>query len=122
MEIRKIRIGKNEYDFINEYWETSRAWGHKSTLFKNGNELAKNKIRYYNRTWECYRYQSCMNKVVCDLIENEKEKYINNYKYINNIKRLKTEIKDKLFEEWEKTENGKELLKIKECVKDRKFN
>lgn len=99
MELKKYQIRKNEYTFVCEYWETSRAWGHKVTLFKNDYEMATNKVRYYNRTWECYRYQSCMRGAVCKAIEYYKQNAVDNYKYLHDITRLKQEEKDKIYAE-----------------------
>lgn len=70
-KITKI-VNNNTYEFINEYWETHNAWGHKTNLLKNGKEIATNKVRYYNRTWESYEYQTCMRGCLDKLI-NERE-------------------------------------------------
>ena len=47
-----------------EYYETRNNWGHKAWLFRDGLEIAKAKITYYNRTWEKYQYQSVLVKVL----------------------------------------------------------
>ena len=61
MEIRRIVCKSGRvYNIVNEYWETSRAWGHKSTLIAPWGEVESRKVTYLNRTWEYYRYQSCM--------------------------------------------------------------
>ena len=39
MEIKKYTVGEDEFEFVCEYWETSRAWGHRVTLFMNGVEI-----------------------------------------------------------------------------------
>lgn len=81
------------YDILNRGWETSRAWGHKSELYANGNFIAETKVRYYNRTWESYRFRSCMQKLVGDLIEDRERTYLRIYKENNGIKRLTADMK-----------------------------
>jgi len=46
------------------YYETSRNWGHKARAIYNGREVAEVKIVYQNRTWESYKYQSVMQKLI----------------------------------------------------------
>lgn len=44
-----------------EYGDT---WGHRVKLYKDGTEVAKAVIPYYNRTWERYEYESAMREVL----------------------------------------------------------
>lgn len=92
MDIRKIDLKAEGFNqeiiFINDTWETSNAWGHKSVLWIDGVEIATNKVRYYNRTWEAYQYQSCMCGIIYSLMDKISNEYIEHYKKINNIKRL----------------------------------
>ena len=96
MEIKKYARGKNEYEFVCEYWETSYAWGHKVTMFKNGCEYNTNKVRYYNRTWENWTYQTAICGAIYNEIEKREKRLIEDYKYNNGIKRLKAEIKENI--------------------------
>lgn len=115
-KITKI-VNGNTYDFINEYWSTYNAWGHKTHLFKNNYEIATNRVRYYNRTWESYKYQSCMYGCVYQLIEERTKDLTYHFKEENNIK--------KLTKKWELEYNDylncdselKELNKLMEEIK-----
>lgn len=122
MEIRKIicKSGK-EYNIVNEYWETSYAWGHKSTLLAPY-EVATNKVRYYNRTWEYYTYQSCMLGLIDRKIEKDQNLYITRYKEKNDILRFKKGQKDEVLKEWEDTEYAKDLMEIRTRIKNRDFD
>lgn len=111
MEIIKKIINNNTYTFVCETWTTARAWEHKVTLFRNNTEYTTQKITYYNRTWECYEYQSCMLKCVNSIIDEEKEFIFNEYKRANNKKRLTQEQKDEL------TNNSKIIQELKELKK-----
>lgn len=114
-KITKI-INGNTYDFINESWETYNAWGHETHLLKNGIDIAFNKVRYYNRTWESYEYQSCMHGCVYQLIE-KREVYLRD-KFLTQcgITRLGKHYK-LMFEELKKNdENIIELNKLMEEI------
>lgn len=113
MKILYNEVNGNKYTFVCEYWETSRAWGHKVTMFKNLYEWNNHKIRYYNRTWECYPYQSCILGVIRKTIQEEQEKAINNYKYANNVKRLTKEQKEEIYKGVEKIAELEQLYKMR---------
>lgn len=56
-ELKDIRVYCN-------YYETRNSWGHKGHVENNTHYLNKGKIRYWNRTWECYTYQSLLKYLV----------------------------------------------------------
>lgn len=47
-----------------QYYETRNSWGHKGHVETSTHYLNKGKIRYWNRTWECYTYQSLLKDLV----------------------------------------------------------
>lgn len=67
-------------------YETRNSWGHRANLVQNGRIIMERKIRYYNRTWESFTYESILQDVVerTNLSEDDKknffEKYRNGYK------------------------------------------
>lgn len=68
MQIEKV----NENVSIGcEVWSNSRAWGHEARLFYKGEEVAKNRVRYYNRTWEAYQFDSVKGGLMSK-VDNEK--------------------------------------------------
>ena len=123
MEINKIicKSGK-EYNIVNEYWETSNSWGHKSTLIAPWGEVESHKVRYYNRTWESYTYQTCMSGLLYTILENNQKSYITEYKEKNGISRLLADKKAKVIKEWQEKEYIQELMEIKERIDDRRFD
>ena len=123
MEIKKIicKSGR-EYNIVNEYWETSRAWGHKSTLIAPWGEVESHKVRYYNRTWESYTYQTCMSGLIEAILEDNLKSYITQYKEKNDITRLTSLQKDMIKAEWQEKEYIQELMEIKERINDRRFD
>lgn len=123
MEIKKIKCKSgNEYNIVNEYWETSNSWGHKSTLIAPWGEVESKKVRYYNRTWECYTYQSCMSNLIGTILENNLKSYITEYKEKNGISRLLADKKAKVIKEWEQKEYIKDLMEIEERISTRNFD
>ena len=50
-----------KFTLVCESWSTRSSWGHEVTLYKNDYaKIGRAKIRYYNRTWESYQYQSAI--------------------------------------------------------------
>ena len=123
MEIKKIicKSGR-EYNIVNEYWENSSAWGHKSTLIAPWGEVESHKVRYYNRTWERYTYESCMSGLINTILEDNLKSYITQYKEKNGITRLTSLQKDMIKAEWQEKEYTQELMEIKERINDRRFD
>ena len=123
MEIKKIicKSGR-EYNIVNETWETSRAWGHKSTLIAPWGEVESRKVKYINRTWERYTYESCMSGLIETILENNLKSYITQYKEKNGITRLTSLQKDMIKAEWQEKEYIQELMEIKERINDRRFD
>lgn len=118
MEILKKKINKNNYQFNCRTFDNRNNWGHKVQFIVNNRRVAENKVIYYNRTWESFQYQSCINGAI-NLYYNELlNDYINNYKSDNNITRLKKEIKEQLQKDFNKLENIKSLLKLKKLVNE----
>ena len=123
MEIRKIKCKSgNEYNIVNEYWETSRAWGHKSTLIAPWGEVESRKVKYINRTWERYTYESCMSGLIETILEDNLKSYITQYKEKNDITRLLADKKAEVIKEWEQKEYIQDLKEIKERIKNRNFD
>lgn len=50
-----------ELTITGEVYSNSRAWGHEVRAIWNGREVAKNRVRYYNRTWERYQFETAWN-------------------------------------------------------------
>ena len=123
MEIKRIVCKSgNEYNIVNETWETSRAWGHKSTLVATWGEVESRKVKYLNRTWERYTYESCMSGLINTILENNLKSYITQYKEKNDMTRLTSLQKDMIKAEWQEKEYTQELMEIKERIENRNFD
>lgn len=123
MEIKRIECKNGRvYNIVNETWETSRAWGHKSTLIAPWGEVESRKVKYINRTWERYTYESCMSGLIDTILEDNLKSYITQYKEKNDITRLTSLQKDMIKAEWQEKEYTQELMEIKERINDRRFD
>ena len=123
MEIRRIVCKSGRvYNIVNEYWETSRAWGHKSTLVAQWGEIESRKVRYYNRTWESYTYQTCMSGLLDSILENDFKNYITREKENNGIARLTKGKKAELEQKWSDNSYIQDLMEIKERISNRNFD
>ena len=115
-------------EFLCRGWDTSRAWGHEVYVIDGAIEVAHYKVRYYNRTWEAYRYQSAMYGALDEYKKSELARYIRNRKIEMGLiewdseahceidKPFKRGQKKKLIEEFEQSELGKKIEKIKEHI------
>lgn len=67
----------------------NNAWGHEAKCFLNGQEVASQKVRYYNRTWEAYQFDTVKNCLM-DKVDKEKVLSLANRvalaRFINRIK------------------------------------
>lgn len=88
MSIVKKVINNNEYEFVNRSRGNRSGFVHETELYRNGTKWGEYKIQYYNRTWECYQFQSVMRGVVNIIIGEEFEIFKTNWKRIHNVKRL----------------------------------
>lgn len=101
--IVKKEINGHEYMFVNTSRGNRSGFVHETELFKDGiYRIGTNKCQYYNRTWECYTYQSVMKGLVYDLMREVKEAWEHNWKNEHEVKRLtatKKELMEKEFVE-----------------------
>lgn len=124
MEIRVVNGKKgNKIELVNESWSTSRSLGHKTNVIINGCDYGEHKVRYYNRTWEMYTYQTCMSGAIREIIENKITRFIENYREENNITRFKKGQKEQLINEFKTTDDLMvDLEQTLQAIRDREFN
>lgn len=123
MEIRtkKCKSG-NVWQLVNESWSNSNGWGHKTNVIRNGYDFGEHKVKYLNRTWESYTYQTCMSGAISTIYEDELNRYIENYKYNNDIARFKKGQKDEVIKMFEETEIAKDIQEIRKAISNREFD
>lgn len=133
MSTGKFTVYKfGDYEFASRYWDTSRAWGHECYLLHDGiGEVGKARYRYYNRTWECYTFQSVMFGALEDYEKQELKRYLNNRKIELGYKGWDKETgkefdlpwgrgaKKEETEKFKTTEIGKTIERLREFVEKR---
>jgi hypothetical protein len=81
----KIFNLNKKYNIVCNSEGTRYGFRHVATLHKNGFSIAREKVCYYNRTWERWEFET----VIISIIEkhftgNEKTKFLNKVKSIEN--------------------------------------
>lgn len=82
------KIGKDVFTLVCETWEDSTSWGHLVTLYQNGLFVDRAKVRYFNRTWESYRFQYTIHLVISNTIANLTDALKFDFKRFNGFKLL----------------------------------
>lgn len=96
------------FKIVGETYETSNSWGHKAVVFKGDYELAKSKIRYYNRTWERYTYQSVILDALYEAIKKRECRLIAHYKEKTGAQRITKRKREEI------VECDKEILELRD--------
>ena len=86
-------INGANYEVFGQYWETRNAWGHNGILLMNGHEIARDRCRYYNRTWESYRFQTAGQCAVRKAMDELAAELYDEYRERTGRARLSQDIK-----------------------------
>lgn len=105
-----------KFTLVCESWQTRNSWGHKVSLYRNESFFVGSaKIRYYNRTWESYQYQSTIKSVIFNAIQEIKAAAKKVFLSVHNYK-VMTKKRAVVFLEYLKKDNEyniyNELLKM----------
>ena len=77
--MQSFRINK-DVEAICEATDTRNGFKHTATLLVNGNESESVKINYLNRTWERYRFESVLKKLLDrtdEITGRQKKRFLN---------------------------------------------
>lgn len=105
-----------KFTIVCESWQTRNSLVNKVSLYRNESFFVGSaKIRYYNRTWEKYQYQSTIKSVIFNAIQEIKAVAKKNFLSIHNYK-VMTKKRAVAFLEYLKKDNEynlyNELLKM----------
>lgn len=76
-----------KFTLVCETWTNRTGWGHKVTLYRNNTVMIDtNTIRYYNRTWESYLYQSAIKGLIYNVMQALKNAAKETFKALNGYK------------------------------------
>ena len=87
METKTVKIGKNEFLFINSWKNTRNGFAHITELHHGGRCISEAKVNYLNRTWESYTYQTSMMQAVENAIAQREYDLIEEFKSSKGITR-----------------------------------
>jgi len=114
-----MEITYKNYRVTAKSWEKSRSWGHKATLIKDGSILNTVSIRYHNRTWESYEFESVLLRVVEDYKQNELKEFIK-ARTNSKLKELSKKKKDDLKLIFNKKQLAQDLKELRKQIKNYK--
>lgn len=86
------------FKIVGDSYSNSRSWGHTAVVFKGDYELSRSKIRYYNRTWERYTYQSVILDALYVAIKERECRLIADYKEKTKASRITKHKKEEVVE------------------------
>lgn len=96
MELVEKTIDGVKFTFVNDAGSNRSGFYHNTTLLQNGWEIGRNRSQYYNRTWESYKYQSCMKTTVHNTIKKELLEDFESFKKMHGLSRLSQKTKDEI--------------------------
>lgn len=108
--IKKIELNGITFEVFGQYWETRNSWGHNGFLLIDGHEVSRARIRYYNRTWEGYRFQSAGRAAVWSYIEELQRRALEAYREATGRIRLTKALKDGIFKQDAEIQNARAVL------------
>ena len=97
-QIYSVDFNGVNYSVLGESWETRNSWGHTAYLLRNGDEISRARVRYYNRTWESYRYQSAGLQAVDVARDAAVARALEDYRERTGKKRLSADEKKQILE------------------------
>lgn len=123
MKVREITIGRGankfNFNFICEWGNTRNGFKHTCNLIVNGLHNVKNVCHYYNRTWECYDYQTVMRGAL-DTYKSEIEESVKQrLLYKEGKKRLTPTLKKMLEKECKENKTLKAIAKCAKILNER---
>jgi len=119
MELKKFKILGKEIEFVNQYRNTRMGFAHDTTLFVNGSQYGTATCTYYNRTWECYTYQTVMLRVVEELRECRRKWLLSEFKAEHGYQKMTDKRTAEFKEIFDKDEEVKLYRKITEKLNRR---
>ena len=74
----------NKYNVVCNWQNTRYGFRHIAVLHRNGFEVSRAKVCYYNRTWERFKFESVLEKIIDEnFTGREREEFLEIIKAIN---------------------------------------
>ena len=88
MERKELTINGTNYEFFLDARDTAHGFKHVCELHINGFCEQVATAQYYNRTWECYRFQSVMLNAIAQEATAQRETLKADFMFANGYQRL----------------------------------
>lgn len=115
-----MEIIYKDYRVTASSWKKFSSWGHKARLIKDGSIINQVSIRYHNRTWESYEFETALIRVVEDYKQNELKEFLDEMKKATQVKRLSQKKKDDLIFIFNKKQLAQDLNELRKQIKNYK--
>lgn len=112
MEFKHTTLNKTDYHFLLDARNTQYGFKHICELVINGYHAQTATAYYYNRTWECYRFQSVILSAISQEIQYRKDCITAWFKTDKGYKKITAKRKAELQKEFENDETLKELNEL----------
>ncbi len=121
VDVIEKKIGDTTFTFECKSVNRSVGFAHIVTLKKNGFEISRKSVQYYNRTWESYKYQSAMLACVRKEMERILSEGLAEYKAQHNLKQMRKAVKEEVTNAIQNTFEYKELEILLNMVKNAEY-
>lgn len=91
--VATINGTRHNFEIIAKSWETRSSWGHEADLWDGDRFICSTRRRYYNRTWECWQYESVCQDLLDQYLDRVEAVLLDAYRLTNDKKRLTPEDK-----------------------------
>lgn len=101
MELKKRNYEDVEVEFVCESYNTRHGFAHKVKLFIDSNPIwnGENTTHYLNRTWERFRYETCMLGCISNILNWYRAELKDEFKIEKGISKLTKKYQDE-FEDY----------------------
>ena len=108
----------NEYEFVCEFGKTRDGFKHVCDVFVNGRRVASASCNYYNRTWECYEYQTVMLRAIEQMIIAHTDDMERAFKREKEYQKMTKKRRAEFNEIMDSDERMIELLRVKGQIRN----
>jgi hypothetical protein len=123
LDIIKKQVGNTIWEFVCESKSNRSGFCHHVELYKDGDYIPRSvaHVQYYNRTWECYKYQTAMLSCVSTIKERILNKAVEIWKEENGRKRILKAEKNAVHDAAKKSKEYAEMEMLYDLVNNAKY-
>lgn len=117
-DFKEIKMNGHDYYFVCNTRKTRNGFAHDVELFIDDMSAEENTVNYLNRSWEYYRYQTCMLGAINKAISKHAGAIERRFRNVNNITRMTAKKREELNAEIDSNAFIKEMRELAEEVRN----